>query len=307
MAGLLSYASESHRVWSKFAAKIHKVVWGRGELEKVQEFVRQWATEFKRQEAEVEQAQADWRKKAKQLIDAFPERYTRKGEGFVVSPFPLEPLPGSTCVEVKTVGTPIPADLEYPLPLSHRKRSPAEKWAVLVAIHDTYLMDGDKINPLPEPIDERDLSAYTKWGKEGGTVYSIVVDRAKELSKADKPDIARWLKELVADAAKAPADPPKADAIEDTASALAKGVAPRRAKFLEWYKAEGDTYHSHAAIRDKWNNMSKEQQVAICPGGTGKVTRDGVIQDIKRAKVELNEQAGRKKQQQSAKRKAKQR
>ena len=43
MAEFFSCASGPHRVWSKFAEKIHKAVWGRVGLEKVREFVRQWA------------------------------------------------------------------------------------------------------------------------------------------------------------------------------------------------------------------------------------------------------------------------
>jgi hypothetical protein len=62
------------------------------------------------------------------------------------------------------------------------------------------------------------------------------------------------------------------------------GVAPRNAKFLEWYESKGsDTYHSHAKIRDKWNGMTKDERAAICPAAPVSVNREVVIQGVKRA------------------------
>ena len=63
-----------------------------------------------------------------------------------------------------------------------------------------------------------------------------------------------------------------------------KGVAPRNRWFKQQYEASGtETYRSHAAIRDKWNRMTKEQRAEICPANTNIVTREGVITGIKRA------------------------
>ena len=62
------------------------------------------------------------------------------------------------------------------------------------------------------------------------------------------------------------------------------GVALRNRWFREQNEAKGtETYHSQATIRDKWNRMTKAQQAAICPGGTGNVSRATVIKGIERA------------------------
>lgn len=60
--------------------------------------------------------------------------------------------------------------------------------------------------------------------------------------------------------------------------------------FLEWYEAETEkTYHSHAKIRDKWNEMSKEERREIAPKAGGTVSRAVVITGIKKARSERND------------------
>jgi hypothetical protein len=57
--------------------------------------------------------------------------------------------------------------------------------------------------------------------------------------------------------------------------------------FLEWYEAETEeTYHSHAKIRDKWNETSKEERRKTAPQADGKVSRSVVITAIKKARRE---------------------
>ena len=64
------------------------------------------------------------------------------------------------------------------------------------------------------------------------------------------------------------------------------GVAPRRRRFRQWYDTEGErTYHSHAAIRDKWNALPLQERKQICPANPNHVTRATVIQDIRRTKT----------------------
>ena len=79
------------------------------------------------------------------------------------------------------------------------------------------------------------------------------------------------------------------------APAALKGMAPRNAKFLEWYGTCGsDTYHSHAKIRDKWNGLSLQEREKICPGGPqmikrGEQGRQTVIKATGRAKKAMVE------------------
>ena len=66
----------------------------------------------------------------------------------------------------------------------------------------------------------------------------------------------------------------------------AHGVAPRNAKFLEWYEACGtDTYHKPAKIQSKWWALTDKQRAAICPDSPAKVTRQVVVTGIKRART----------------------
>lgn len=59
--------------------------------------------------------------------------------------------------------------------------------------------------------------------------------------------------------------------------------------FLEWYEDEGaDTYHSHAVIRDTWNDMDPKERERKAPTAAGNVTRDTVITAVKTAKKERN-------------------
>jgi hypothetical protein len=85
--------------------------------------------------------------------------------------------------------------------------------------------------------------------------------------------------------------PPAKPAIVPTKkppSTLENGVAPRNRWFMEQHQDKRtETYHSHAKIRDMWNGMTKEQQAAICPDGTGIVTRQVVIKGVARARQQL--------------------
>jgi hypothetical protein len=198
---LFSFASESDPVWSRLAAEIHTIVWDRIGVEKVRDIVRQWASEWnRRRDRAIKQAEEEWQRTGKGLPGT--PHCRRHNMGLCRGPDHLGPfqpwLPGD-CPSLWLVPSApdFPPDPELPLPLSHRKRTPAEQLVALAAIDDTYSIDGDKINPWPKPIDERDLPAWTKWMKEGGA-YWDVVEKAKELSEADKPVIDRWFKELLA-------------------------------------------------------------------------------------------------------------
>ena len=64
-----------------------------------------------------------------------------------------------------------------------------------------------------------------------------------------------------------------------------KGVAPRNAKFLEWYEASGsDTFHKPKRIQEKWWGMTATARTEICPDNPGKVTGDTVVKGIKLAR-----------------------
>jgi hypothetical protein len=64
------------------------------------------------------------------------------------------------------------------------------------------------------------------------------------------------------------------------------GVAPRNNWFLERYEESGsETYHKPKAIQLAWKALSKEERTAICPDFSGDVTRDTVVQGLKRARM----------------------
>jgi hypothetical protein len=68
------------------------------------------------------------------------------------------------------------------------------------------------------------------------------------------------------------------------AEAIGQGVAPRDAKFLEWYEAVGtETYHKPVKCWRKWEAMSMEQRAAICPDAPGKIAKATVAKAILRA------------------------
>jgi len=251
MAEFFAVASEADAVavWSLLADKIHEAVWQRVGLEKVQGFVRQWAGDWNQQQESRQQAQDDWRRKAKQLIEAASKRYEKQGEGFVVSPFPLEPAPGSTLPEVRMVGVPYPPDLEWLIPLLHRKYDVPEQWAVMAAIHD-YYYPGEQISPWPrEQFEQRledrnDLEQDSEEAKKlivedvEGFYYWRHVARVDRLTEYNKPVIESWLKEVApppapSAAGSATAEPRAAQAMNPpetitespTAAVIGKGVS----------------------------------------------------------------------------------
>jgi hypothetical protein len=112
------------------------------------------------------------------------------------------------------------------LPPDHRSLSLAEKWAGLAAIHDAY-WKGDKIDPLPKPTENWDLTewlplwpdnvtwrrtdveAWGKWCTDGGSTYHRLIARVGKLADADKPFVDEWLRDVKAGSAP---DKPKAPA-----------------------------------------------------------------------------------------------
>ena len=80
-------------------------------------------------------------------------------------------------------------------------------------------------------------------------------------------------------------DVPDGDEPHADVAGAGKSVAPRNAKFLEWYEARGtDTFHKPAVIHRKWNGMKQEQRAAICPESPNKITKATVVKGIKRAR-----------------------
>lgn len=175
MSGLLPFALNRHDVWSPFAVQIHAAVWDRVGLERVQEYVRQWWAEW-------QESQSRYASKVAELRPEDPS--CRSPEA------PTLPLPSPKC-----------------------KRSSAEKWAVLAAIHDVFWRDGEKINPWPEPKDgpapktdkerKQVLGVHAEWVKGGGFVYRQLLEQVLkladidlELAKSERRVLDRWLTEV---------------------------------------------------------------------------------------------------------------
>jgi hypothetical protein len=92
-------------------------------------------------------------------------------------------------------------------------------------------------------------------------------------------EIARLTASIPAKSGEPPASHVSPDGIKG------KGVAPRNAKFLEWYDAiDTDTYHRPAKIRNKWRSMKPEEREAICPDKPGIVSVAAVRKGIERAR-----------------------
>jgi hypothetical protein len=65
-----------------------------------------------------------------------------------------------------------------------------------------------------------------------------------------------------------------------------KGVAGRNELFRKWYHAKGsNTYHFHATIMHKWNGLPREEKAKVCPASPIDVTREVVIQGVRRAEA----------------------
>lgn len=102
-------------------------------------------------------------------------------------------------------------------------------------------------------------------------------------------DAVEWATDVLRRAENPPGRSDEAQS-EAPADGTAKGVAARNAIFLKWYESKDSrTYRSHAKIRDKWNELTREQRVAICPAADNKVSREVVIQSVNRAKKKRNE------------------
>ena len=81
-----------------------------------------------------------------------------------------------------------------------------------------------------------------------------------------------------------------ATASEPSAAAPGKGVTPRNAKFLEWYEGQGtDTNHKPKKIQEKWWAMTDAERAAICPDNPARVTRETVVQGIKLARKQRDD------------------
>ncbi len=230
MAGFFEYASESHPVWSPLAAEIHDAVWYRIGLEKVREFVRQWAIEFHQRQVEANQAAYQRSQKAKQQIEI--ERLRAVGQEVAEHWSDSLDISEAECLRIywdmvlPPLGLKLPLDLElplglphpeWPLPRPHRQLSEPEQWAVLAAIHD-YYWPGEKISPwsreqwdqpLPTFKDENDYEQHREEAKKQfaedavGLDYWQLVARVDELTEHDKPVVAEWLRKV------APAAPPQ--------------------------------------------------------------------------------------------------
>lgn len=202
MSGLLPFAPESHRVWSRFAADIHATVWDRVGVEKVREFVRCWGATLKR--GPLSPAWDAWETAGRGVKD--PDRVTAEvtehwGDSLEVDEEERRQLLPPSIPDRPDEST--PSDLRLPLPLSHDRRSTEEKWATLAAIHDAYWLDADKINPFPEPANQQDLKAGTAWVTAGGFVYRQLLEQVLKSAdidlkraKSEQRVLNRWLKEV---------------------------------------------------------------------------------------------------------------
>jgi hypothetical protein len=220
MAEFFSYSSESHPVWTPFAAKIHEAVWDRVGLEKVREFVRKWADPRDEASREQDRIKTTERNRIRrEVVDNWSES--------------LE-LPRVNCYGLLPEALEVfaPPDPVQPFPLDNRASplSRVTKWAGLAAIHDFYWMD-DKINPFPEPApaippwtlppdDESYLEVQKAWeasvtAHNEALPYKRLLDRAGRLKDTDV--VVAWLRELVAEnLAKPPAAKPEQDEGEGT-------------------------------------------------------------------------------------------
>lgn len=87
-----------------------------------------------------------------------------------------------------------------PLPPSpHKRRSLAEKWASLAALHDVYDLTGDTVLPWPLPEDDLDLVAYAKWIRGEAGAYQLLMRKAIALPPNCERNIRRWLTDVCKD------------------------------------------------------------------------------------------------------------
>ena len=188
---LLPFAEKTHPVWSSFAAEIHAAVWDSVGLEKVQEFVRKWASNHQCACDEYDRLISDYHRVSDENE---PKIYWSMFLG-VSARRCAELLPKIAICE-----QPLPQLPQWALPPRHGDISLSEKWAGLAAIHDVF-WKGAKINPYPEPKKEHDLDAFTTWMKEGGALFMQLMERAKRMPRGDKNVVERWLRGVTAEAA----------------------------------------------------------------------------------------------------------
>jgi len=301
MAGVFTFASEPHPVWTPFAAEIHKAVWDDVGLEKVREFVHQWMKSY----------ESAW--------DAASSRRCMRTEQATNQP--SQPRVRAEVIEhwAESLGLseddcsqrlptvlfgPLLPELpfpELPLPLPHRRLSEPERWAVLAAIHDYYLPD-EQISPWPReqldgPVptwqDERDYEQHREEEKKrmaedlAGVHYWRLVARVDELTEYDKPVIEGWLVDVIDNQARAPG-PNRPEALtsepNDRSPFGFQPPDPRHSDdftYVCWYKTEYEFTKLQAAcvkvLWDAWENKTpvlKEETILDKAGSLGSRLRD---------------------------------
>ncbi|MCC6126015.1 MAG: hypothetical protein IT426_13705 [Pirellulales bacterium] len=194
MESVFPYVLDFNPVWTPLAEEIHRIVWDDVGLPTVQGFVRQWAESYNREV-----------KCRKRIREEVVTHWAESLELSEVDCIHLIPKAFSSSYD--------PSWPELPLPPGHRLLSPEEKWSCLAAIHDAYRIDGDKINPWPEPPDEplrsptdrADIGPFKAWLFDGGWDFRMLLQRAANLADTAEPVVSRWLLEVTA-AAKATVD-----------------------------------------------------------------------------------------------------
>jgi hypothetical protein len=119
------------------------------------------------------------------------EEYRRRAKERVEAIVPARPF-----------GPVYPSDPLLPLPPDHGVRSLVEKVASLAAIHDVYWTDGEKVNPWPEPVDDKD---YPAW-MEAVEAFEGLMKQAAQLDKGHAGVVTRWLKDVRETCGRLPGD-----------------------------------------------------------------------------------------------------
>jgi hypothetical protein len=187
MSGILPSAS-NHPVWSPIAGEIHAVIWDRVGLKTVQGFVKEWASDWGAGVNDAEAARQEKFAWARQALH-YPEDRTLN---LIANNLPDDWQLKEALWELKLPELPLP-------PLPHRRRSPAEKWASLAALHDVYDSTGDTVLPWPLPEDDLDLVAFTEWFRGEAGAYQLLMRKASELPPDRMSAIRRWLTDVSKD------------------------------------------------------------------------------------------------------------
>lgn len=245
MSSLLPFTSGSHPVWSPMANEIHAAIWDHVGLEKVQGFVREWASGWS--------AGLNAQEAARQQKFALARQALHSPDDSTLNLI-ADNLPDDWQLK-EALWEPVPPDL--PLPPSHRPRSLAEKWAALAAVHDVFDLSGDKVLPWPIPEDDQDLPALTEWMRGEGGSYLVLMRAAAALTDTEADPVGRWLEDLknggapAANPSKAGSDGPNWQDVQAE---------------LERLRLKGERYTSQQKLADKVGCSKFLVQKAIANG-----------------------------------------